>query len=233
MSQSLSVQILGFINQYLQMDLGKITVNCPYWSNKIKSGSVVIRGFQNGKGAAEEIKTELQKRLPLGNLNEDLLTSLYIQKFAKKERIGIDCSGLAFRVLEELARLRYKNYPVDNLTQVFPEGITRVNVKKLTDIAYCTQINDLKEVQTGDLIRMMGGKHVVVIIKSENNLITYIHSSNATSTKGVHLSYITIRKGLPLEKQNWQEKTKKGENFGLRYYYPNKGDGIFRLKIFS
>ena len=224
---------MGFINQYLQMDLGKITVNCPYWSNKIKSGSVVIRGFQNGKGAAEEIKTELQKRLPLGNLNEDLLTSLYIQKFAKKERIGIDCSGLAFRVLEELARLRYKNYPVDNLTQVFPEGITRVNVKKLTDIAYCTQINDLKEVQTGDLIRMMGGKHVVVIIKSENNLITYIHSSNATSTKGVHLSYITIRKGLPLEKQNWQEKTKKGENFGLRYYYPNKGDGIFRLKIFS
>ncbi len=222
-----------FIKQYLKINLGEISVPCPYWSNKIKNGLVVIRGFQNGKGKAEEIKSELQKRLLPDNLNIDLFTPLYIQKFAKKERIGIDCSGLAFRVLEELVRLRYKNCSVDNLTQVFPEGISRVNVKKITDINYCIEINDLKEVQTGDLIRMMGGKHVVVIIKSENNSVTYIHSSHITSTQGVHLGFITLKEDLPLEKQNWLEKTKREENFGQRYYYPHKGDGIYRLKIFS
>jgi hypothetical protein len=33
--------------------------------------------------------------------------------------------------------------------------------------------------------------------------------------------------------QLWLEETRKGCNFGSKYYHEEKGDGIYRLKIFA
>lgn len=226
-------KIYRFINQYIQMDVEGLVVNCPYLANKIKDGQVVMRGYLNGKGKAEEIHQELVKRIKERKDKNTKLTPLYIQKFAKRERIGIDCSGFAYRVLGELVRLKYKNSLVSDISDVFKKGINRTNADILTSEDYCIKIKKISSIQLGDLIRMMRGKHVVVVLEIKNSQIIYVHSSHLTKVQGVHLGIIKIKDFTKsLEHQYWLEKTRRGSNFGKKYFHEEKGDGVYRLKIF-
>lgn len=227
-------KIYKYINQYIQMDVGGIIINCPYWANKMKGGCVVLRGYLDGKGKADDIRQELIKRIQKKANIDFQLTPKYIQKFAKRERIGIDCSGFAYRVLEELARLKYVNCSLLDLSEVFEGGITRTNANTLTLKDYCLKVDKISDINLGDLIRMMNGRHVAVILKIEDSQIIYAHSSHLTKIQGVHLGVIKIKnltKSLP--HQHWLEETRRGENFGRKYFYEGNGDGVYRLKIFD
>lgn len=216
------------------MDIGGVVVNCPYLANKIKDGQVVMRGYLNGKGKAEDIHQELVKRIRKRKDKDSKLTSPYIQKFAKREEIGIDCSGFAYRVLNELARLNYKSVHISDISEVFSGGIRKTNADRLTSKDYCLKIKKISNIQLGDLIRVNGGKHIIVILEMRDSQIIYAHSSRLTETQGVHLGFIKIKdKDKSLEYQEWLERTRKGTNFGTKYFHEEKGDGAYRLKIFA
>lgn len=233
-NKNIAVEITQFINKYCEMDINGVVIHCPYWINRLKDNKVTLRGFANGKGKSDEIRKELLRRLkklPPGEFNA--LTSESIRKFARRERIGIDCSGLVYRVLDELLRLGF-NTGYKNLDQIFAGGIDKTDVKRLTDPQYSKKIKNIGEFQSGDIIRLWGGKHAAIIINNNQKEISYVHSS-ALSTKiqGVHTSPIQITDiKNPLEEQIWEEKTRSGENFGEKRFNRTKGDGVFRLKVF-
>lgn len=234
-SKDIEKSILEFIRQYSEMKIVGLVIQCPYWINRLKDGKVILRGYANGKGSSREIREELIKRL--NNLSVDLkfeLTPESLRKFARRERIGIDCSGLVYRVLDELLLLGYGNTNKKNLDQVFSGGINKTNVKRLTSPEYSREIIDIQEYKLGDLIKLWGGKHVAIILTNNPEEITYIHSSSlSTKIQGVHTSKIRIIDVTKLLKdQYWIELTRNGKNFGKKYFSSEKGDGVFRLKIF-
>lgn len=231
---SINKEILDFIKDYTDMNICGVIMNCPYWMNKLKAGQIRIRGFLEGKGGACQIQNELIKRLSsIRDKSGVTLTRIYLQKFAKRERIGIDCSGFVYRVLEKLVRLKYKGCQVSRLSAVFSGGVRKTNARRLTAPEYSIPIDRISDFQLGDMIRMRNGRHIAVILQVENSRIIYAHSSNGTKIQGVHLGTIKIAKAdKSLQEQKWLEETKKGENFGNRYFSEENGDGIFRLKIF-
>ena len=202
----------------------------PLWY----SGSwVKIRGLLNGKGDARQIREEMIKRinkLPTNTIWQD---SQFLQKLAKRERIGLDCSGFAFHFLNELVQLKYRNCQLSNLSQIFTGGLNRTNADTLTSLDYCASVPKISGCRLGDLIRMMRGKHVLVVVDIADSTLTYAHSARTTKEQGVHLGIIKIiDKNGGLEKQEWLEQTRKEENFGKKHFHPERGDGVFRLKIF-
>lgn len=228
--------IYEFIRKYAEMEIDELVINCPYWMNKFKDGKVAIRGFANGKGSAEEIREELIRRLKsLSHESQFELTIENLVKFAKRERIGIDCSGLIYKVLDELLHLGYGNTNYKNLDNIFSGGIDKTNVKRLTSLQYSREIKNIKDFKLGDMIRLWGGKHTAIIILNNQKKILYAHSSSlSTKIQGVHTSIIQIIElTRSLKDQRWLEKARTGENFGKKYFSPEEGDGVFRLKIFS
>lgn len=227
--------ITEFIAQYTKMDVNGTAIYCPYWRNKIKNGEVTLRGFENGKGSANQIQEELKRRLD--NLSTDskfTLTGENLRKFAKREKIGIDCSGFAYRLLEELVRLKYRGCQIGNLSKVYAGGINRTNADTLTKDDYCVRILAINDYKMGDLIRINGGKHVAVIWEKRNDQLVYVHSHDNTLIQGVHRGLIKIIDPFkPLQFQEWLEKTKTGENFGRKRFDPARGDRVLRLRIFS
>lgn len=212
----------SIITNYLEMKiLGKV-FNCPYWSNKIKGGVVILRGFLNGKGDSESIRAELEKLLFRHPLREKILSDPEkFRKFAKSHRLGIDCSGLVYRVLEKLV----------DMPRIFPGGINRTNAAALTSPKCCQKIEGRSTVRTGDLIRIQGGKHIALVIDNSKDKITYIHSSQRlTKIQGVHVGIINLVKRQDTLKAQFNEKTRSGENFGEKYFRQDYGDGFFRLK---
>lgn len=207
-----------YLKSYTQMRIGNKTIGCPYWSNKLENSRVTIRGFLNGKGEAEDIKKQLET-VSANELKKGLITEStgYLLKLAKRERIGIDCSGLVYRLL---SKLFYKE-PVESY---FPGGINKTNADTLTGKSHCEQIEKAENLKQGDLIRMMGGKHLLLVLSNGNNEITYIHSSGKSEITGVHTGKIIIRS----KTLDWLEKAKSGENFGEKYFHMEEGDGFFR-----
>ena len=227
--------ILSFAEQFTRMDIDGTVIHCPYWMNKIVDGQVKLRGFLEGKGTPDEIHQELVKRLHQQFPNQTVhLTVQFIQKFAKRERIGIDCSGFVFQVLDKLVKLKYNNCRVNSLSQIFKSGIRRTNADTLTGREFCLPVKNVSCMKPGDIVRMMGGKHIAVLLNITNLFITYVHSARTAKIQGAHLGKIKIiNNDISLDQQEWLEQTIRNENYGRRHFKPERGDGVFRLKIFT
>jgi hypothetical protein len=204
-----------FIDQYVNMKVAGRTIHCPYWKNKLVGGIVTVRGMFNGKGTAEEIREALEK------VATPDVTDL--TKLARRQRIGIDCSGFAYRYLDLLTH---------SLDKIFPGGINKTNVLTLTNPSVSNMITDLLSIQQGDLIRMTRGRHVLVIDSFDGKTIEYVHSADSTKISGVHRGQIEIiNSSFKLEKQQWEEEAVTGENFAEKHFHPEDGDGIYRLGL--
>ncbi len=234
--RNIKEKILGFVHKYTKMDISGMVICCPYWMNRLKEGKVILRGFTNGKGSAEEIRDELIERLN-GLSPEDRfeLTPENLRKFAKREKIGIDCSGFVYRVLDQLVQKKYQGCNLSNLKQVFTGGIDGTNARILSSKDFCIPVIKVKDFRLGDMIRLWYGKHIAVIIDVNDKEIVYAHTSSlSTKIQGAHTSLVRIIDAdKPLEYQDWEEQTREGDNFGKKRFNSQKGDGVFRLKIFS
>src|SRR3990167_9446803 len=111
------------------MNVLGVAVNCPYHVNKKKYRQLGLKVFLGGKGASCEIKQELVRLIKTKTDQNFRLTPNNIIKLAKRERVGIDCSGFAYRFLDELVKLKYKNTTIDHLLKIFPAGIYRTNAE--------------------------------------------------------------------------------------------------------
>lgn len=226
-------QINNYLKSYLEIDLGRIKINCPYWKNKLKGGKVVVRGQFNGKGESADICKSLKKAIQ--NLPPNIsITKQNIFKLAKRERIGIDCSGLVYRTWDHLIHLQ-QSKQVNSLDNIFSGGINKTNVRRLTSGTKTIPINKVSQIIPGDVIRFMGGKHALLVVENNGQYIEYVHSSNRSALiSGVHKGKIQILKAnKDLDQQNWLEQTPTGDSYGQKYFQPQVGDGAKRLKYFQ
>lgn len=151
----------------LKLEINKY-IGLPYWKNVLKDGKIIKEGFMGGKGNAKEIAL---RTVELANLKKIKLLDLSNQEiynFQKKNKIGIDCSGLVCQLLFFYGELIGKKI---NLNP------RKTSADMLTSNPLSKQINNKNDIQTGDLIRQKNGHHVLFIVEKNDDVITYVDSS--------------------------------------------------------
>lgn len=205
----------GFL-QYYKLPLGGKKVATPYRRNEYGSYQKMGPAFQ-GKSSAKTILEVTEKLARQQHFDLDNTSAEEIRQFMRDHKLGIDCSGFVYRVLDHLNQ----SLGLGNLQKsAGMEHIGRTNVAKMTSDEFSIPIQDFKEARPGDIIRLNSGEdilHGIIVLDNRNGVLTYAHASGITIPEGVHYGKITNGQ-LPED---------------LRIFKFNKisGDGIRRLKI--
>lgn len=177
----------------------------PYFSN--------VGKYQNhgdnvlvGKGTAKEIALKTIEFANAENLKIVEMSSTQLYNFQKKHHLGIDCSGLASHLINQ-----YFDLKLDP---------RKTSADMLTSMPISTKINP-SEIKIGDLIRLDNGHHVLFVIEVSPKQIVYIHSSDKTLTRGVHLGTVDLKF------QKFSDITRNGKNYAALY------EAVFRPNYFS
>lgn len=225
--------------QYSYLPLGGKEIVCPYWMNKLSKG---IFGLGGGKGKPEEIVETTKIEAEKQKIDLKSLTESEIVNFMKKNRIGVDCSGFAFWMLDALDKEKGGNGITDDIPFCRGKIIkARANVKMLTDDSVSYSVEKTGEIKPGDMIRFRNGNHMAIVLslicKKDNQIeeILYTHSTSEvySQVSGVHSAKIlVVNPYLGLKQQKWLEKTSGGSTYA-QHLWPDKGDGVKRLKIWK
>jgi len=235
------------IDKYLSLQVGGVYCKIPYvfgsgWLEFWRTG---------GKGSIKDIKIEAEKLFKLYDLVPSEMSEFERYKFLRAKRVGIDCSGLVYNIYDQATKqlcgkplsnyvLRYKGIigEIDKLLLSFKRN-RRIASYHLTSDLNSVAIKNIKDIRVGDMIKMKSADveigHVAIIysVKLAKNEIVYAHSSFKTKTVGPHLSKIKIIDyNLPVDKQQWEEVSSRGENISTKANY-KEGFGLRRLKIFE
>jgi hypothetical protein len=218
--------------QFTHLPLGQKTIRCPYWKNKIERK---IFGPYGGKGTPLQITDATYLVAKRDKIDLGKLSKSEIIKFMKAKKIGIDCSGFIYQMLDALDKENEGKGINQKAIGVNGFGITKTNADCLTNKNNSFAIETISEIRIGDLIRLKQGNHVVIIIqiKKKNNKIedlTYAHSSPKTRISGVHTGKIKILdQKNPINKQLLLERLNDGSVFVDKYLNYHQGDGVRRL----
>lgn len=195
-------------------------IGIPYWKNTLKNGVVVKNGIFGGKGTCEQIAAKTIELAQKQKIDLLKLTPQKIYNFQKKNKLGIDCSGLTSNLLNLILKLNKIEFQINPF---------KTSAKALTSPEFSQKIKDYDQIKTGDIIRTDSGKHVIFIIEKIGNIISYVQSSQKTFTRGVHYGHIEIvNPKKSLKYQLWSDKTKDGKKYSTLFNSKN-GDGIYRL----
>jgi len=141
------------LNEYLGL---------PYFTNIGRHKVISSNNALVGKGSAKEIALQTIEFANQQNIKLLNFSSKQIYNFQKKNHLGIDCSGLVCHLLD----LKY--------------DVRKTSANMLTSSPISSPVTKL---QPNDLIRQKNGKHVLLVLEVNKDLVTYIHSSK--DTKGV------------------------------------------------
>ncbi len=230
MKQSLSQSALQTIQNYLQLPFSGHNINCPYFNNRrvrLRGGLRALIGKGSPKNIVEEITIiSLREKIDLNKLTDQEL-----KKFLINNKIGIDCSGLVYHILDAemkaqnkgslhkiLKRPWFKNPIRKLLVKLRP--IENTGVGTFNHPVNSEEIN-LKDVQPGDMIIIMGAgtkqdyNHILLVHEVESVIVTppiihYTHSfqypTDGQYNHGVRQESITITDlNKSLLEQNWSE----------------------------
>jgi len=227
----MSSDIKKILDQFFNFKVAGKKVTIPYWMNDLKKG---IFGPYGGKGTPNEIRQSTLEAARKGKIDLEKATPEQIYLLMKRNRIGLDCSGFAYQVLNLLDRQKGNTGIEDRIFGVGGKGIRKTNARALCGPKNTLPVKNIGQVKPGDLIRLMRGDHVAVVVEADKGKIVYAHISGETKIQGPHLGTIKIVDfGEGLKKQGWNEQTKDGKNYGETYFYPQKGDSLRRLKIWA
>lgn len=178
--KALSQPTLDLINKYLNLEIAGKKIQAPYFNNKrskVRGGLRVLIG----KGSPADLITEtellaLREKIELKNLNED-----QIKKFMVDHNLGIDCSGLAYYILDTEFKSKNKGSLSKYIKRPWIKNPLRKLIAKIRTVentgvsTFNNEKNSkeikLKDIQPGDMIIMMNtGKnndiHHVLIVQS-------------------------------------------------------------------
>lgn len=234
MLRTLSTEALTVINSYLHLPFGDKNISCPYFNNrrsKVHGGLRVLVG----KGTPEEIVDEatlfaFKHKVDLKKLSDEDL-----KKFLVDHNLGIDCSGLAYSILDTELKSQKKGslkkhlkFPTKNFLRKFIirlRTIENTGVQTFADEKNSTMIA-LKDIQPGDFIIFLntmekGFHHIVTIhaVEYENTspkTLFYTHSlhwqKDGKYAHGVRQGSIEVTDfQAPLLNQKWTEGEKQAE----------------------
>jgi hypothetical protein len=250
--------LYDIVNQYVNFEIAGKKFNIPYCMAFDASEKPLTyhRGrtqrFKNygGKGSPEQIRKALIKTAQKHNLNLTEASTEEIKKLMVQHGIGIDCSGFVYHVLDRYLRERYHTslarhilrYPgaIGVLERIVlrPQRVRRCSAATLTSKLNTIEIELVKDMQPGDMIRLTHadwkGKHIAIIVDVDAHYITYAAASEYTKDPDCHLAKIEIidsTKGL--EAQNWLEQTQDNKKYVHDAYDPTRGDSVRRLKYLA
>jgi hypothetical protein len=187
----LTEKAISVINHYKNFTNGIAVCSVPYFNNKHTKIRAGLR-VQLGKGSPEEILDEAEGVSILQKINLKALDSISLKKFLVENNIGIDCSGLAFHVLnaEMIGRGKGK------LKLSFPNAhnpiaILRAKLRPIENTAVATLVHDknsrivdLRFIAPGDMISMMGGPDV-----NDRDHVLIVHEVDYKDEVVVSISY--------------------------------------------
>lgn len=195
-------------------------IGLPYWKNKLVDGQIVKAGIFGGKGTCEQIAAKTIELAQKQKINLLKLTPQQIYNFQKKNKLGIDCSGLTSNLLNLVLKIKGVNFQINPF---------KTSASMLTNSEFSEKVKGFNQIQTGDIIRLDNGKHVIFIIEKIGNIISYVQASQKTFTRGVHYGHIEIiNPNKSLKYQLWSDKTKNGKKYSTLFNSKN-GDGVYRL----
>lgn len=204
-------------NKFL-LPLGGKKVPTPYRLNEMDQNN----GPQfQGKSSPEILNKTTKDLAKEQRFNLEEASVEEIREFMIQNKLGIDCSGFVYRVidflLEKLKKGDLQKYGFDH--------VGRTNAQALTSDHFSDPVG-LSEVRPADLIKVNSSQpipHVMVVLEVKGKKVICAHSSDGV---GVHLSEIEIIDSKKaLQDQRWEES-----------YYLEKwssGDGVRRLKLES
>lgn len=258
MQKELSPPAKEIIHAYLNLHIGSDSCNAPYFNNRttgIRGGLAV----QVGKGSPQEITDEASLIAAKKRIDISGFDAKSAKQFLVDQKLGIDCSGFTFHVLNAEVQARTgktlaKTITFPLITNVIKRilakhaPVTRTGTRSLAHDANSSEI-PLADVQTGDMIIMLGygpkkdRDHVSVVesVEAEANtiIVHYIHSlawdSDGKYNHGVRRGTITIAdSSKPLTEAVWEEQGATGnKNQTLKNAQNAQYLGIRRLHALS
>lgn len=226
------------LDLYLALPLGS-KPSCPYFNNRRRKSRSQLRVLK-GKGTPQEIAEEatisaLHCRIGIASLSTDKL-----KEFLIAQDLGIDCSGLAYHVLNaycaEKTGKKISSFVRSNRTGLLGRLVARLRpAENLGAASFANPRNSVEikasEAKPGDIITFIGtGKdgtynHIVVITGVEktpagsgtDTRLTYAHSyawpSDGTTGHGVREGDILVHgegDRADLLAATWKEKGETG-----------------------
>ncbi len=174
----LSEKAISVINQYRNFSTGTAVCTIPYFNNR----HTELRGglkAQVGKGSPEDIMEEAKNAALIEKVKLEALDSVSLKKFLVDRNLGIDCSGLAYFILDAESESKGKGSLKKSLSFPFAKSIFRkfrvhTQPEKNTDVATLAHDDNsraiqLKYIQPGNMITLRGGPeerdrdHVLVV----------------------------------------------------------------------
>ena len=156
------------VDAYLHIKVGGVAAPCPYHINPgIRASNRALLG----KGSPQEIESLAARYFKIYDMHTDDPETL--RSFLSSCGIGVDCSGFASWVLNGVTEaklgqpiwkcLRFPGLRRNAVSKLRP--LQNISANLLTGPVNARPLADLSEVRPGDLLRVAGWHHVVVIIE--------------------------------------------------------------------
>ncbi len=221
----LSSQAQRIINDYLNLPIGSFFVNCPYYNNR-RTGMRAGLRVLIGKGSVDDIVDEAMLIALREKIDLKKLDASGLKKFLVDSHLGIDCSGLAYHVLDAELKSRalgslHKHLKFPFIKNPFRKLLTlcrpveSAGVRTISHEQNSIEVK-LNDARPGDLIVILGAgekhdyNHVLIIHEVAEDKIKYTHSmqwpSDGEYNHGVRQSEIEITdKNKNILEQIWFE----------------------------
>ncbi|MBT3538908.1 hypothetical protein HOF40_00735 [Candidatus Parcubacteria bacterium] len=202
MTKTLSQTTLDLIDQFLNLTFNGKKVSTPYFNNR-RAGSRGALRVSVGKGSIEDIREELKilslrEKVDLRDLDEEI-----IKRFIVNHKIGIDCSGFVYYILDTELQAQNKGHLKKHLKFPHVKNPLRKLLTKLRPVENCSvktlahEMNstkiELKNIQSGDMIMLMNTgprkdyNHVMLVesvILNEVKDLSYHENSQQKEQEG-------------------------------------------------
>lgn len=210
-------------------------VRCPYFRNPRSGREKWGLNVYSGKGSPQDIETELKITEKLEGKDFAAMQESEIRDIMKKRKLGVECSGFIFRVLDGVARERY-NKPIYSFIK-FEGGIfkkifskmrpyTHTNVATLVGVENSKEIKDIGEIMPGDIMTFdTSVDHAAIVMSLERDnkkglmRVYYAHSvlEDTNAGAGVKKGVVDFfgKKGNFMP-QTWREEPDTGHTINER-----------------
>lgn len=229
-TKSLSTSALQVIDAYLHFRVGGAVANIPYFNNKTARARISLRAFI-GKGTPRDIREEVEAILVKNQLSAGNLADESLKKILVDHNLGIDCSALAYYVLDAESKAQGQGHLNRRLHFVNTKGPMRKLRSYLRPAENCSvktlasdsnsHVVGIKNVKPGDFISMQGTienaqrDHILIItdVAYENEAAKsfgYVHAvaypEDGLYGTGIRQGRIDISyPDQPLTSQLWTE----------------------------
>lgn len=212
-TKQLSKPAMDVIDQYIHFQIGDAICNVPYFNNKTTKNRASFRTYI-GKGSPSDIRDEVETLLIKNHLKRDSLSNQTLKKFLVDNKIGIECSGFIYHVLEAESVARNLEHLNKKISFINCKGIIAKLRCSIRPIENCdvetfasnenSRIIELQDIAPGDFIAMTSNledkyrDHILVIheVQKENNQTIKIRYSHSVAYPEDGIYGTGIRQGL-------------------------------------